>query len=154
MGEAIIRPTTVVSVRGKTPADFAADPLFVYCGRAVPRRGWRASPFANPYRADRLRTGHPILVRMGMETPEELAADAVALFEAMLRPPAAYQLPDDDPRVDRRFVEMRRLLPTLRGKRLGCWCGAWQPGQPDIGCHAVVIARFADALSVEGEARP
>lgn len=37
------RPTQVIHVRDMQPGD-------LYIGRAVPRRGLRASPFANPYR--------------------------------------------------------------------------------------------------------
>lgn len=37
-------------------------------------------------------------------------------------------------------------LHTLRGRRLGCYCGTWRPGEPRILCHAVVLAEMADAL--------
>lgn len=35
-------------------------------------------------------------------------------------------------------------LPELKGKTLGCWCGTWKPGEPEIPCHAVVLAKLAD----------
>ena len=48
-------------------------------------------------------------------------AEAIAAFEASLT------------------AEQRRLLPTLKGKVLVCWCAPRS-------CHGDVLARLADAL--------
>jgi hypothetical protein len=60
----------------------------------------------------------------------------------------------DVPR-EQKAVELHRLwllsqpdylanLYRIRGKALGCWCGDWEPGLPEIQCHAVTLAKFAD----------
>jgi hypothetical protein len=37
-------------------------------------------------------------------------------------------------------------LPSLKGRRLGCWCVNWDgAGEPDRPCHAVLLARLAEA---------
>lgn len=110
------KPTTVISVRGKTPAELLKDPDFVYVGRQC--AGWSRSIWGNPWKYPRFR-------------------DARDRFEfAMLHV-------DGEP-----WDTLRRRLPELAGKRLGCWCGSWEPGQPDIGCHAVVLAELANDLEV------
>lgn len=111
--------TTVISVRGLSIPDRAAlvaDPGFVYCGRAF--AGWPGSIFGNPFK------GNGAADRFRDEL--QLAIDC-----------SNYSRHD--------FVAMAEVLHTLRGKRLGCWCGCWSPGQPDIGCHAVALAELADA---------
>lgn len=38
-------------------------------------------------------------------------------------------------------------IGELRGKRLGCWCCEWGgEGEPEVPCHAVVLARLANAI--------
>ena len=37
-------------------------------------------------------------------------------------------------------------LNELKGKDLACWCGDWEPGQPEIDCHAVVLLILANKL--------
>lgn len=44
-----MKPTTVISVRGKKRADLLADPDFVYVGRAVRWTEWTASVYGNPF---------------------------------------------------------------------------------------------------------
>ena len=123
--------TTVVNVRGLDPEAFHADPRNVYVGRSVSGHGagnWRGSIFGNPYKGSG---------RAGV-------IDAVREFEKELR--IAIAEPDSN-RADNRFVVMARALPTLRGKRLGCWCTCWDgEGEPDKPCHAVVLARLADEI--------
>jgi len=122
--------TTVVNVRGKSREDLEADPLFVYVGRAVGRSsdGWPASDFGNPYRASG---------RLG-------SIAAVRDFEKDLR--TAIREPGAQ-RVHPCFHAMAKALPTLRGKKLGCWCCSWPgEGEPEKPCHAVVLARLADEI--------
>jgi len=38
-------------------------------------------------------------------------------------------------------------LNELEGKDLACWCGDWEPGQPEIDCHAVVLLTLANKLN-------
>ena len=49
-----------------------------------------------------------------------------------------------------RFIAIREimleLLWQLKGKSLMCWCGSWAPGEPEIACHAVVLAKLANDL--------
>jgi hypothetical protein len=49
------------------------------------------------------------------------------------------------------WVTMRKRLHELRGKTLGCWCGCWKPGEPELLCHAVVLAKLANAIEGGGQ---
>lgn len=117
---------TVINVRGRKYAELAADPDFVYVGRAC--KGFPGSPFGNPFRTAGAYS----------------AAIAVADFGRELR------VAIDEPgasRVHPAFARMAKLLPTLRGKRLGCWCTDWGgEGEPAKPCHAVVLARIVNAM--------
>lgn len=117
--------TTVISVRGRKRADLLADPNFVYVGRWVQWTEWTASPFGNPF------------------TVKLVGSAALKMFEDCLRDALS---PNRGPWVRRDFAEMARRLPELNGKVCGCWCGDWEPDQPEIGCHAVVLAKLANAL--------
>jgi hypothetical protein len=35
-------------------------------------------------------------------------------------------------------------IGKLKGKDLACWCGEWEPGQPEIDCHGVVLMKLAN----------
>jgi hypothetical protein len=113
--------TTVISVRGRKPAELELIPGFVYVGRSVPRSGWKASPFANPWRA----------------APDYPVEKVVADFER--------EILGANDSCKGPFTEMKRRLPELRGKVLGCWCCDWDgKGKPSKPCHAVVLAKLAD----------
>lgn len=81
-------PTTVVHVNDPGGYD-------VYIGRAVPRRGLQASPFANPF-------------RIGRDGDRE----------AVLRRYVNWLLYSEDRYARWAFQHAREL----RGKRLACWC--------------------------------
>lgn len=142
-----MKPTTVIRVRGRKPVELLADKDFVYVGRSVSRQGWKGSMWGNPFRQD---------------MPWGEALDLLRLLR--LYPPTIERLPDmpDLETVLCRglasLIECHHLwvihdpkmpnwLPELRGKTLGCWCGCWEPGQPQIGCHAVTLARLANRLN-------
>ena len=45
------------------------------------------------------------------------------------------------------FLKEHHLLGVrahLKGKDLACWCGEWEPGQPEIDCHGVVLMKLAN----------
>ncbi|MBA3580677.1 MAG: DUF4326 domain-containing protein [Gemmatimonadaceae bacterium] len=130
--------TRVISVRGRKPAELAADPDFVYVGRAMPRIGWKGSPWGNPFKVHTAKMSSfddkMVSVSWFRETSKSLSE---------LEPTA-------------KAVELHRLwllsqpdylanLYRIRGKTLGCWCGSWEPGQPEPRCHAVTLAKLADA---------
>ena len=51
----------------------------------------------------------------------------------------------------RAALEGRRLillmnLHLLTGRPVMCWCGDWEPGQPEIPCHCVVLVKRANGL--------
>lgn len=51
----------------------------------------------------------------------------------------------------KRRPDLLALLPSLQGKRLGCWCVDWGGGPgplPDTLCHAIVLALMADGEEV------
>lgn len=112
--------TTVMSVRGLSREELEADPDFVYVGRSMPRQGWKDRGFGNPFNFKR----YP-------DAADRFARALGAAIRGELSPPV--------------FCEMARRLPELRGKVLGCWCGDWKPGDPEIGCHAVALAKAANA---------
>ena len=136
--------TTVVSVRGKKPADLLADENFIYVGRAVPRAGWKASEWGNPVKPGMTWEAAMRAVGSPGDAPppyETLGgAAAVRIFTTWL-------------------MTQERLLDRLhelKGKTLGCWCCDWPgEGEPDKPCHAVVLARMADVCEVfsNGKAR-
>ncbi len=111
-------PARVISVRGKKRDQLLDDPGFVYVGREF--AGWSGSIWGNPYRV----------------SPEgwgcRTAKEAVEKFLTYLNGPI------EQARI------MRSRITELRGKTLGCWCGFWEPGQPEIDCHAVVLAKLAN----------
>lgn len=84
----------------------------VYVGRAVPRRGLKASKWANPY-----RIGH-----------DGTRGETIARYWHDL--------------VFGRLAHLQQELPALRGKPLACWCrhsgAAWVSDEQN-GCHADVL---------------
>jgi hypothetical protein len=94
----------------------AAPGSYVYVGRAMPRH-------KNPA----FRTGSPF------GNPFKVGADGT--IEEVLAKYRQHVLASQP---------LRPLLPTLRGKALGCWCCDWQPGQPPGPCHACILAELAD----------
>jgi hypothetical protein len=130
--------TTVISVRGRDRKALLADPSFAYVGRRMNRIGWPSSFWGNPYRV----------------TTSRLAGAAAAVYEreikkllAMPAPSPGHALRGGEVLDAARVVAVKAELPTLRGKVLGCWCGTWRPGEPEIACHAVVLAKLANDLS-------
>lgn len=108
--------TRVISVRGKKREDLEKDHQFVYVGRAVRYTTWnRRSIYANPF-------SKPWDDMSPVELFEEHLARRIAVEPDVLR----------------------RLIADLRGMTLGCWCGTWEPGRPEIGCHAVILAILAE----------
>ncbi len=132
------RLATVISVRGMDRAALQADSDFVYVGRRC--AGWPGTFWGNPFR---VKPGNVLAVDFGAVSPQwwreqatvdqqhSTAEKAVDLYRQWILTQAV-------------LVER---LPTLVGKRLGCWCGCWDPEQPAIPCHAVVLAKLANALT-------
>ena len=88
--------TTVVHVRDVLDRLKAGDPEVVYIGRAMPRRGLRASVFANPNKIGRTCS----------------RIDAIELFRWMM----ASRLRGSQ------GILWQAQLRDLRGKTLACWC--------------------------------
>jgi hypothetical protein len=117
--------TTVIDLHGRDKKSLLADPAFVYVGREA-RGGWKRSLWHNPFRLPKVEKGRTLIVRSpGILTP----ADAVAAYAELVR----------------REGREEAIRRELRGKVLGCWCGNWRPGEPEVACHAVVLAKIADA---------
>ena len=102
--------TTVIHVKDFDPA--RGD---VYIGRAVPRRGFWRSPWANPF---------PI-------GEEHNRASVIAHFRNWVLTSA---------HPDARWI--RNHVHQLRGKRLACWCKG--KGRENTACHGDVLAELAD----------
>lgn len=145
------RPTTVISVRGvNSPAArlaLTSDPSFLYCGRAF--AGWPGSIWGNP-------------IKPASRAAHDVAA-CVAEFERRLRA-MIHQLdclrratdPDliealTPTRFDRTWPMMAKRIGELRGRKLGCYCGRWEPGDKQLVCHARVLAEIANELPKENQ---
>lgn len=89
-------------------------PFDVYIGRAVPRKGFKASPWANPFKIgpDGDREQVMALYRQWVETSD-----------------------------DQRAQWIREHVGELRGRVLGCWCK--EPGR-DVPCHGDILVEMAD----------
>lgn len=111
--------TTVVHVRDVD----LADPGVVYIGRAVPRRGIKASKWGNPFRVTTFESMRSVLNDYLDHILELLESDALMVT-------------GDGPVV--------LSLDELRGKRLACWC----KGKPDPRCHGDILAALADGATV------
>ena len=109
--------TTVVHVNNPDGYD-------VYIGRAVPRRGLKASPWANPFR---LGDYHPRHNRV-MTTNAELV-DAYAYWVMSSQS-------------DSRAKWIRVHAHELRGSRLGCWCK--DKAHPDRPCHGDFLVELSE----------
>ena len=111
-------PTRVVSVRNAR-GSVIGGPDFVYVGRRM-----RSGRFADGP-DDRFRWGNPWAVKRGKIT----IAESLRLYREHVtgRP------------------DLVALLPSLRGKVLGCWCcdGCAFAPSPRV-CHAQVLAELAD----------
>jgi hypothetical protein len=121
--------TTVIRVNGLSPRLWLAQPDHVYVGRRVFLRSgefrgevWPNSGLGNP---DRLPHGAGIDVRRAL----------IVRFE----------------RWAARDRHRMRMLESLCGKVLGCWCGSWDGvTQPRLLCHAAVYADWCNHL-IRGE---
>ncbi len=116
--------TTVISVRGQSRVVLLADARHVYVGRAC--CGWPWSKWSNPFKIRRadLKDG-----------PGNFCAT----------PAEALQRYKDYIRAKIRTEPERYDLAELRGKVLCCWCGRF-PENPDLQCHAVVLALLAEGM--------
>ena len=104
-------------------------PWVVYVGRAAPRKGFNASPLANPYAVGRFR-GFPV-------TRE----DAVELYHGYFSHARRNGSPVE-PELDR----LRALLKEHGRLTLACWCENWNGEGPAPGrCHAEVIKEVLES---------
>lgn len=94
-------------------------PDAIYIGRAVPRRGMDGSIWANPY-----PIGYP-------DTPER-RSEVISQYRAWLM---------DSP-------GLLRVLPTLRGKPLACWCRHdYEERTPANACHGDILVWLLEQYS-------
>ena len=93
-------------------------PGAVYIGRAVPRRGIKASKWANPYKIGK----------------DGNRADVIAKYW--------FALMDGDMR------HLLAELPELHGKALACWCRHdGEDRTDDNACHADVLCEFLETYT-------
>jgi hypothetical protein len=130
--------TRVISVRGKGRATLLADPSFVYVGRAC--RGWPASIWQNRLKVgathwEAFRFAHDLKLK-SRPPPYEWARE----------PTDAEQVVECYAKWLTFQKDLMGRLHELRGKTLGCWCVDWDgTGEPEKPCHAVILARLAEA---------
>lgn len=112
-----MKPTTVISVRGRNRDELLADPDFVYVGRSVRWTEWTASIWGNPFTAG--------------EYPGEDAVDRYRRYILA------------SPELMARLGELRGK--TL-GCWCGDFDGFGDLfGEPGFRCHALVLAELADS---------
>lgn len=107
--------TRVIKINGRQRDQFLADPDFVYVGRRF--AGFEGSKWGNPFNSK----------GSGMTLGEVLDRYDRHIDECLESCPELYDLGE------------------LAGKTLGCWCGDWEPDQPEIPCHACRLARRVNA---------
>lgn len=131
--------TTVISVRGRDRAELLADPNFVYVGRWC--AGWQGTIWGNPFKVG--MTAAEAMRHLDSVTANGwLDRDVIAVFDgAVLDLETVLELYQQSVLA---APALRDALSSLKGKSLGCWCGSWKPGDPEIGCHAVVLAKLVD----------
>lgn len=128
--------TSVTSVRRRKIEELSAIPEFLYVGRAVPRSGWgQTSRWSNPWRVADFSSPEACLVHYTAMVARVVSGDSRNPTNEFVRRAYDWEL----------FVHGIQTAHLLRGRVLGCWCGEWQPGQPDIPCHAVVLAKLAES---------
>lgn len=126
MTQAILRNTTVVSVRGLNPDEWMSDPQNVYVGREFfIRQGkhqgliWPNSGLGNPFKFE---AGFTL-------------ADKIQWLVAYCR--HLKQVLNTQPIAREKFF-------GLQGKTLGCWCVRWSGLGAVPLCHAAWLARIVD----------
>lgn len=87
----------------------------VYIGRAVPRRGFRASQYANNYHIGKHGTRE-----------ECIAKNELDLRKMCISGPASWSF----------------MCIDLKGKVLGCWCK--EDHGPDVPCHGDTLAKLVE----------
>lgn len=129
--------TRVISVRGKDRLRLMSDPGFRYVGRRC--AGWMNSPWGNPYKVAAFGPDAMAHYRRAIDYARRWHPNAWQ-YEKL---PMSHLIPSSD--FDR-FREGMLRIGELRGRTLGCWCGEWEPGRPEIACHAVELAKLADGI--------
>jgi Domain of unknown function (DUF4326) len=111
-------PTRVINVRGKTAEQLAAIPGFVYVGRALSFSPVPLIRAGSPF-------GNPFKVAAGLSL-----AGVLGFYRDHVRA----------------SPKLLALLPTLRGKVLGCWCcdDDRSGASATLCCHGQVLAELAD----------
>ena len=117
-------PTTrVVHVNDRIPDA-------VYIGRAMPRRGLKGSPFANPF-----KIGAPSFQQNGLATRDMMSRrDVIERYKLWIMAPAQRHL--------------LALLPDLRNRPIACWCR--HDGEQRSGanaCHADILQGLLDTYT-------
>lgn len=137
--------TSVVKVTKANREALLADPSFVWVGRASGRLGMKKSPWGNPF-----KEGMDPFLAMGILHALQalrVKRGKVIEFDGPLTVAKAVECYEDWILVGiLAGAPFEPELYELSGKRLGCACGDWQPGEPEIACHAVVLAKLADAM--------
>jgi hypothetical protein len=113
--------TRVVHVDDKVPGA-------VYIGRAMPRRGLKASKWANPYKIGAVLTPHDIPLGFAYPVGVMDRHDVLVMYACMLQ--SSTLLAD---------------LPDLRGHALACWCRHdGEPKTNDTMCHGDILVAYLD----------
>ena len=130
----IIKPTTVISVRGRDRAALMAEPDFTYIGRCC--AGWPASPFGNPFKPRMLGIDVAAIFK---RVPESELTRGQVIQVHHLRPITSRQAIEYYEQWLRMHANLMDRLPELKGRRLGCWCHP----KP---CHGDVLKELTDSI--------
>jgi hypothetical protein len=103
----------------------------VYVGRPMPRQGLAGHVLCNPYRLG---------PQAGLAERQRCLRKYNVLIAAL---PGTGEL----------LERLREELEQRGLSTLGCWCGTWSPGGPELLCHAVTLARLlnGEVLGADGE---
>jgi hypothetical protein len=133
--------TRVVDLHGWTAERMAAENV-QYVGRAMPRDNRPAikagSPFGNPFRVG-MPAAKAVAILRGVGVVDVETDGGPLDMEDVLFAYAAWV---------RAQPKLMALLPSLRGRALGCWCCDWSPEQEPHGCcHAEMLAAMVEDLA-------
>lgn len=129
-----MKPTSVISVRGRLHAELMADPSFLYVGRQC--FGWPQSKWHNPfykgmsYSEVRYKFGYDLdsIKEIGYISDGYQSVFCFANW----------------------FIcnsSLRDFASELKGKILGCWCQDFHPEflpTQRRNCHAIYLAKFVN----------
>ena len=102
----------------------------------------RGTKWGNPYRVNKDRTAKEAVQLYKEYLEEPIATDYRGIYPiGSIR--AGIKITNE---TKRWHILKSEMSIWLTGKNLSCWCGEWEPGEPEIDCHGVILMKYANGL--------